>query len=97
MKVMHLLQMYDMGYVDIEQTGIIENVQAMHHEMEEYVHAMFGDEATIEFGTMRTGKNYFYTYWEGEGCPQGTDEDDIPNMKIHIEGNIYVWCYELEF
>lgn len=97
MKAMHLLQMYDMGFVDFEQTGIIESMSARQNEMEDYVRCMFGDEAKIEFGTMRTGKHYFYAYTEGGECPMGTDKDDIPNMKIHVEGNIYVWVYELEF
>lgn len=94
MKAMDLLRRYNEGAINVDNSGILDDVYF--NTIEEYVSIMFGKGSWILFGELECGKSYIYAYEESDNCPEGFTEKDTSAMCVEDGVGCNIWLYEIE-
>lgn len=94
MKVMDLLCRYNEGAINVDNSGILQDIYF--NTIETYVSVMFGKGSEILFGELECGKSYIYAYEESENCPEGFTENDHVAMCVEDSDGCNIWFYEIE-
>lgn len=94
MKAMDLLRRYNTGAINVDKSGILEDIYF--NTIEDYVSMMFGKGSWVLFGELECGKSYIYVYEESDNYPEGFTDKDVPAMCVENGEKFNIWLYEIE-
>lgn len=93
-KAMELINLYDRGIMDINMSGIYEDVYTSGLDMEKHYKHMFGQDFELLFGELEERKNYVYVYSKDFEDDAGFENIE-PAMMLSNDDGIDITFYEI--